>query len=146
MIMNQFNLLGANQSDRCTGEATARQCPKGFCRWWPRTIALSLSSDWFVPSFDILLWSYFTTCDFGRLLVCMFLTNLSENRLNEGSMRAECSVVGPVLTAQHHTAWLAFTREHHNWLHPAWPFWGESVMVWGRISLEVRNSPHCALF
>ena len=30
-------------------------------------------------------------------------------------MRAQCPLVGPVLTAQHSAAWLAFAREHQNW-------------------------------
>ncbi|KAJ8381365.1 hypothetical protein SKAU_G00021430 [Synaphobranchus kaupii] len=37
------------------------------------------------------------------------------NRLHEGGMRAQRPVVGPVLTAQHHAARLAFAREHQNW-------------------------------
>ena len=36
------------------------------------------------------------------------------NRLHEGSMRAWCPLVGPVLTAQHSAAQLAF-RKHQNW-------------------------------
>ena len=37
------------------------------------------------------------------------------NRLHEGGLRARRPVVGPVLTAQYHGAWLAFAREHQNW-------------------------------
>ena len=37
------------------------------------------------------------------------------NRLHEGGMRAQRPLVGPVLTAQHSVAWLAFAREHQNW-------------------------------
>ncbi|KAJ8361323.1 hypothetical protein SKAU_G00178480 [Synaphobranchus kaupii] len=37
------------------------------------------------------------------------------NRLHEGGMRARHPVVGPVLTAQHRAARLAFAREHQNW-------------------------------
>ena len=37
------------------------------------------------------------------------------NRLHEGGMRAWRPLVGPVLTAQHHAARLAFAREHQNW-------------------------------
>ncbi|MCJ8737365.1 hypothetical protein PDJAM_G00023040 [Pangasius djambal] len=37
------------------------------------------------------------------------------NRLHEGGMRARRPLVGPVLTAQHHAARLAFAREHQNW-------------------------------
>ncbi len=45
------------------------------------------------------------------LLVCMFLTKLSET----DSMSARHAVVGPVLAAQHCAAWLALAREHQNW-------------------------------
>ncbi|KAJ8348305.1 hypothetical protein SKAU_G00268940 [Synaphobranchus kaupii] len=48
------------------------------------------------------------------LLMCMFLTKLSETD-HEGGMRARRPVVGPVLTAQHRAARLAFAREHQNW-------------------------------
>lgn len=37
------------------------------------------------------------------------------NRLHEGGMRARRPLVGPVLTAQHRAARLAFAREHQNW-------------------------------
>ena len=37
------------------------------------------------------------------------------DRLHEGGLRAQRPVVGPVLTAQHRGARLAFTREHQNW-------------------------------
>ncbi|KAI4883132.1 hypothetical protein NFI96_032712 [Prochilodus magdalenae] len=37
------------------------------------------------------------------------------NRLHEGGLRARRPVVGPVLTAQHHRARLAFAIEHQNW-------------------------------
>ncbi|KAK0153439.1 Transmembrane protein 245 [Merluccius polli] len=37
------------------------------------------------------------------------------NRLYEGGLRARCPLVGPVLTAQHRAARLAFAREHQNW-------------------------------
>ncbi|KAJ8377134.1 hypothetical protein SKAU_G00077140 [Synaphobranchus kaupii] len=37
------------------------------------------------------------------------------NRLHEGGMRARRPVVGPVLTAQHRAARLAFARDHQNW-------------------------------
>ena len=50
----------------------------------------------------------------SRLLVCMFLAKLS-NRLHEDGMRAQHPLMGPVLTAQHHAAQLAFAREHQNW-------------------------------
>ena len=37
------------------------------------------------------------------------------NRLHEGGMRARRPLVGPVLTAQHRAARLAFARNHQNW-------------------------------
>ena len=37
------------------------------------------------------------------------------NRLHEGGMRARRPQVGPVLTAQHRAARLAFAREHQDW-------------------------------
>uniref|UniRef100_A0AAY5KQT2 Transposase Tc1-like domain-containing protein n=1 Tax=Esox lucius TaxID=8010 RepID=A0AAY5KQT2_ESOLU len=37
------------------------------------------------------------------------------NRLHEGGTRVQRPLVGPVLTAQHHAAQMAFAREHQNW-------------------------------
>ncbi len=37
------------------------------------------------------------------------------NRLHEGGLRARHPLVGPVLTARHRGAWLAFAIEHQNW-------------------------------
>ncbi|KAJ8332481.1 hypothetical protein SKAU_G00422700 [Synaphobranchus kaupii] len=37
------------------------------------------------------------------------------NRLHEGGMRARHPLVGPLVTAQHRAARLAFSREHQNW-------------------------------
>ena len=37
------------------------------------------------------------------------------NRLHEGGLRARRPLVGPVLTAQHQRARLAFPIEHQNW-------------------------------
>ena len=42
-------------------------------------------------------------------------TQTIRNRLHEGGLRARRPVVGPVLTAQHHGARLAFAQEHQNW-------------------------------
>ena len=44
----------------------------------------------------------------SSLLVCMFLTKLSETDYNEGGSRAWRPPVGPVLTAQQHAAWFVF--------------------------------------
>ncbi len=37
------------------------------------------------------------------------------NRLHEGGMSAQCPLVGPVLSALHYEARLAFAIEHQNW-------------------------------
>lgn len=37
------------------------------------------------------------------------------NKLHEGTVRARCPLVGPVLTDQHCSAHLAFVREHQSW-------------------------------
>uniref|UniRef100_A0A674MKA9 Transposase Tc1-like domain-containing protein n=1 Tax=Takifugu rubripes TaxID=31033 RepID=A0A674MKA9_TAKRU len=42
-------------------------------------------------------------------------TQIIRNRLHEGGLRARRPVVGPVLTAQHRGARLAFAQEHQNW-------------------------------
>lgn len=42
-------------------------------------------------------------------------TQTIRNRLHEGGLRARRPVVGPVLTAQHRGARLAFAQEHQNW-------------------------------
>uniref|UniRef100_A0A674PDQ2 Transposase Tc1-like domain-containing protein n=1 Tax=Takifugu rubripes TaxID=31033 RepID=A0A674PDQ2_TAKRU len=42
-------------------------------------------------------------------------TQTIRNRLHEGGLRARRPVVGPVLTAQHRGARLAFAEEHQNW-------------------------------
>lgn len=42
-------------------------------------------------------------------------TQTVRNRLHEGGMRARRPQVGPVLTAQHRAARLAFAREHRDW-------------------------------
>lgn len=43
-------------------------------------------------------------------------------RLHECGRGAWHSLEGPVPTAQHHAAWLAFAREHHDWpVHHWWP-------------------------
>uniref|UniRef100_A0A1A8HWM8 Transposase Tc1-like domain-containing protein n=1 Tax=Nothobranchius kuhntae TaxID=321403 RepID=A0A1A8HWM8_NOTKU len=42
-------------------------------------------------------------------------TQTIRKRLHEDGLRAKRPVVGPVLTAQHHRARLAFAQEHQNW-------------------------------
>uniref|UniRef100_A0A674MST3 Transposase Tc1-like domain-containing protein n=1 Tax=Takifugu rubripes TaxID=31033 RepID=A0A674MST3_TAKRU len=42
-------------------------------------------------------------------------TQTIRNRLHEGGLRARRPLVGPVLTAQHRGARLAFAQEHQNW-------------------------------
>ena len=44
-----------------------------------------------------------------------FSAQTIRNRLHEGGLRAHRPVAGPVLTAQHLGARLAFAREHQNW-------------------------------
>ncbi len=43
------------------------------------------------------------------------------NRLHEGGLRVRCPLVGPVLTARHRGARLAFAIEHQNWHVHHWP-------------------------
>ncbi|KAG2470935.1 TC1A transposase, partial [Polypterus senegalus] len=99
-------------------------------------------------------------------------TQIIRNRLHEDGLRARHPVVGPVLTAQHRGARLAFAQEHQNWQVRHWftlsscdrhervwrrqeeryaacnvvqhdRFGGRSVMVWGGISMEGRTDIYC---
>ena len=42
------------------------------------------------------------------------------NTLHKGGMMAWCPLVEPVLTTQHHAAWLGFARKHQNWQFHHW--------------------------
>ncbi|KAK3519321.1 hypothetical protein QTP70_024525, partial [Hemibagrus guttatus] len=74
------------------------------------------------------------------------------NRLHEDGLKAQHPLVGPLLTAQHLGARLEFAIEHQNWQVRHWcPVLftdecsmtglvvGQSVMVWGGISMEGRT-------
>ncbi|KAI3351367.1 hypothetical protein L3Q82_005907 [Scortum barcoo] len=70
-------------------------------------------------------------------------TQTIRNRLHEGGLRARRPVVGPVLTAQHHGARLAFAEEHQNWQVHHWRpvlFTDESRFTLSTCDIDVKES------